>query len=1075
MLKCVKFYWVHLRHNIPIRFIIQQQKTFKKQSMKKSLLLRLVLVIVAFVGIAIGANAQVTSSSMTGTIKDAKGALPGASVKATHTPTGTVYSVSTNNDGRFSMANMRVGGPYVVEISFIGYKPEKITDIFLKLGEPFALNLILTDNSSQLNEVVISGTKDPLLNSKRTGAATTVTKEQLQTLPTLSRSINDFTRLTPQANGNSFAGSNSKYNSLTIDGAVNNDVFGLTSSGLPGGQANAQPISLDAIQEIQVVLAPYDVSYGNFTGGGINAVTRSGSNTVEGSAWFYGRNEKLVGKNFLGEKATSFYNTNYGLRLGAPIIKDKLFLFVTGEQTRIKTPTLLNAGDAGAIMTSAEAQTLASYVNTKYGYDIGAAGEIGAKTQSDKIFARLDWNISSKHQLTLRHNYIKAFDDNISRTNTSFRLGNNAYKFNNNQNVSVLELRSQFNSNLSNNLIVGYSRIRDSRETSGSLFPQVEIQNWGGVSGKTVQFGSERSSTQNQLDQDIVEFTDNLKLLVGNHTFTLGTHNEFFKFRNLFVSNYNGRYRFSSLQNFYDNKPNNIDITYPIASGELPSARFKAAQLGFYFQDEIQVDQSFRLTAGLRVDVPIFNDKPANNPAVAASFPGYGTSNIPSGQILVSPRVGFNWDLTGTRSLQLRGGAGLFTGRAPFVWFSNQYGNTGLDYKSIVLSGTAANNAGFQPDVTKQSTVGTAGSTYPINLMSPDFKIPQVFRTNLALDMKLPAGIVGTLEGIYSKTVNNILYKDLNIKPSVAKINPSLTGGADTRPFYGSKVNTTYAPGAYLLDNTRKGDSYSLTAQLSKSFSGGLFASTAYTYGKSKDINSGASSVAQSNWEFVQIVNDPNNPDLVYSNFDIRHRIIGTLGYTINYGKNKSSGTTVSLFYVGNSGSPFTYLYNGDLNGDGAFSNDLLFVPRTISDIKLVNLTTGGQTFTPAQQWAALDAYINNDSYLSKKRGQYTERNGARLPWQHQFDFRIMQDIGTMIGSTKNRLQLSFDIINVGNLLNKNWGRQYFVSNSAYQLISYSSSNGGGYTFSPSTPTTPLSESFSSRWQGQLGVRYLFN
>jgi len=1047
--------------------------------MNKSLLLRLVLVIVTIVGITFGANAQVTTSSMTGTIRDAKGALPGASVKATHTPTGTVYSVSTNNDGRFNMANMRVGGPYTVEISFVGYNPQKITDIQLKLGEPFALNLTLSDNSSVLQDVVVTGKKDPLLNSKRTGAATTVSKEQIQNLPTLSRSINDFTRLTPQANGNSFAGSNSKYNSLTIDGAVNNDVFGLTSSGLPGGQANTQPISLDAIQEIQVVLAPYDITYGNFTGGGINAVTRSGSNTVEGSAWFYGRNEKLVGKSFLGEKATSFYNTNYGFRIGAPIVKDKLFFFVTAEQTRIKTPTLNNAGDAASMITTADAQSLINNVSSKYGYDMGTAAEVAAKTQSDKIFARLDWNISSKHQLTLRHNYISAFDDNIGRSLTSFRFANNAYKFNNNQNVSVLELRSQFNSNLSNNLIIGYSRVRDSRETAGSLFPQVEIQNWGGISGRTVQFGSERSSTKNELDQDILEFTDNLKLLVGNHTFTLGTHNEFFKFRNLFVSNYNGRYRFTNLQNFLDNKPNNIDITTPVVAGSLPAAKFSAAQLGFYFQDEIQVDPTFRMTAGLRVDVPIFNDKPANNAAVAASFPGYGTSNIPSGQILVSPRVGFNWDLTGNRSIQLRGGSGLFTGRVPFVWMSNQYGNTGLDYKTISLSGTNANNAGFQPDVTKQSTVGTAGNTYAVNLMSPNFKLPQVFRSNLALDMKLPAGIVATLEGIYSKTVNNILYKDINVKPSTASINPIISGGADTRPVYGQKVSTTYT-GAYLLDNTSKGDSYSLTAQLQKSFTNGLFASTAYTYGKSKDVNSGSSSVALSNWEFVQVVRNANDPDLVYSNFDIRHRIIGTLGYTLNYGKNKASGTTLSLFYVGNSGSPFTYLYNGDLNADGAFSNDLLYVPRNRSEIRMINNLTVGtgtaaRTYTPDQQWAALDAFISNDPYLSKLRGQYTQRNGARLPWQHQFDFRIMQDIGTVIGTSKNRLQLSFDIINVGNLINKKWGRQYFVTNQAYQLISYSSTNNGSFTFSPETPQNIASESFSSRWQGQLGVRYLFN
>ncbi|HMI00953.1 MAG TPA: TonB-dependent receptor [Pedobacter sp.] len=1046
--------------------------------MKKSLLLKFVVILMAFIGLQSQVSAQVTTSSLNGTVRDSKAPLPGASIKATHRPTGTVYVVTSNAAGRYSIANMRVGGPYLIEITYVGFQPEKTDDVFLKLGEPFLLNAMLKDESANLQEVVVTGTRNETLNRRRTGAATTISKEQIQNLPTLSRSLTDFTRLTPQSNGSSFAGSNSKFNSLTIDGAVNNDVFGLTTSGLPGGQANTQPISLDAIQEIQVVIAPYDITYGNFTGGGINAVTRSGTNTVEGSVYFFGRNEKLVGKSFVGEKAADFHNIQYGFRIGAPIIKDKLFLFVNAEQSKIEQPTLFNAGDAGAVITQADAAVLTKYVQDEYGYDIGASNGIGAKTESDKIFARLDWNINSKNQLTLRHNYIKAFDDNISRTGSLFRLGNNAYKFNNSQNVSVAELRTQFNSSLSNNLIFGYSRIRDSRETSGSLFPQVEIQNWGGISGKTVQFGSERSSTANELDQDIVEFTNNLKLLTGNHTFTLGTHNEFFKFRNLFVNNYNGRYRYTSLQNFYDEKPNNVDVIYPATAGTLPDASFKAAQLGFYFQDEIQVDSTFRLTAGLRVDVPIFNNKPGNNTAVAASFPGYGTNIVPSGQLLVSPRVGFNWDLTGTRSIQLRGGSGLFTGRAPFVWFSNQYGNTGLDYKSIALSGTTANNAGFEPDPTKQSTVGTAGSTYQVNLMSSQFRIPQTLRTNLAADFKLPAGITATLEGIHSKTINNILYRDLNVKPSVANINPSLTGGADNRPFYGSKVSSTYT-GAYLLDNTSKGSSYTLTAELKKNFFNGLFATVAYTYGESKDVNSGASSTAQSNWEFVQVVRDANSPDLVYSNFDIRHRIIASLSYGLNYGKNKASGTNISVFYAGRSGTPFTYLYNGDLNGDGAFSNDLLYVPRTIADIKLVNLTVGtgasAVTYTPAQQWEALNNFISNDPYLKDKRGQYTTRNGGRLPWEHQVDVRLMQDIGGMIGTSKNRLQLSFDIFNFTNLLNKEWGRQFNFSNQAYTLVSYSSSGGGGYTFSPATTQNPYTESFSARWQGQVGVRYLFN
>lgn len=1070
--------------NYPLDYYSTTKKHLKKESMKKSLLLRLVLVIVAFVGITFGADAQITTSTMTGTVKDAKGALPGASLKATHVPTGTVYSVSTNNDGRFTISNMRVGGPYTVEVSFIGYEPEKITDLTLKLGDPYILNVVLADNSKQLNEVVIVGKNDPVFNSKKTGASTNISKEQLESLPSLSRSLTDFTRLTPQANGNSFAGANNRFNNISIDGAVNNDVFGLAGNGAPGGQANTQPISLDAIQELQVVLAPFDVTLGNFAGGGINAVTRSGTNKVEGSAYFFGRNQNTIGKSVdgLNTKAAEFYNTQFGFRLGAPIIKNKLFFFVNGEMGRIQQPTTLNVGDPGSVLSAADAQTITSTLQSRYGYDAGTSGAIDSKTQNNKLFARLDWNINAKNQLTLRHNYIKAFDDNISRSTTQFRFGNNAYRFNNNQNVSVLELRSSISPSVSNNLIVGYQRIRDFRSTSGALFPQIQINNINGISGNSVLVGSERSSTANELDQDIIEFTDNLKIFANKHTFTIGTHNEFFKFRNLFMNNFAGSYTYSNLNDFVTNaKPNVAAATYSVVPGDpTPAAKFSAAQLGFYFQDEIEAFKGFKLVAGLRVDVPLFFDDPAANPLVASTFLNQRTDQTPSGQILVSPRMSFNWDLTGDRALQLRGGAGLLTSRAPFVWLSNQFTNSGMLYGAV----NATNGTGtFIADPANQKAAGGSVSTYEVNLANNNFKLPQVFRTNIAADFKLPGGITGTLEALYSKTVNNVLYKNINMKPAIGTIPASITGGADRRPLYNypasaGKVNTTFT-NVYYLDNTDKGSTYNLTAQLQKAFNFGLYLSGSYTYGKSKDVNSGASSTASSNFGFVQIVNDPNNPDLAYSNFDIRHRVTGALNYSVKYGKNKAFGTTFSLFYVGKSGSPFTYLYFGDLNQDGNNQNDLLYVPRTQSEINLGTLTVGTQTFTPAQQWAALDAFINSDPYLSSRRGQYTERNGARMPWEHQFDTRIMQDLGFVGGKgTKNSLQLSLDIINVGNLINKDWGKLYSLSNNASTLINYNynATTGGNYTFrAPTNGTAYQVAPFASRWQAQIGVRYNFN
>jgi hypothetical protein len=1052
--------------------------------MKKNLLLKVLVVFIAFLGSFSVAQAQTTTSTLIGVVKDASAGLPGASVKAVHGPTGTNYGVMTNADGRFTIPNMRSGGPYTVVISYVGLGQETFENIFLKLGESFVLNATLSDDGKVLNEVQIVTKRDATFNSKRTGAATNVGKEQIENMPSLSRSLQDFTRLTPQANGNSFGGASNKFNNISIDGAVNNDVFGLTASGTPGGQASTQPISLDAIQEIQIVVAPYDVTNGNSTGGTVNAVTRSGTNTVEGSAYFFGRNQNTIGKSVDGlkTKAGDFYNTTYGVRLGAPIIKNKLFFFVSAELGRIKTPTTFNAGEQGGVLSVADADLIKNTMLSRYGYDVGDYGVFDQQTNSDKLFARIDWNINDKNQLTLRHNYINAFDDKITRSGSAFGFSNNGYRFTDKQNNSVLELRSAINQSLSNNLIIGYSRVRDRRAFNGDLFPQIRINNFNGSSSQSVVFGSEASSTANELDQDIFEFTDNFKILAGKHTFTIGTHNEFFKFRNLFMNNFAGSYAYSNLNDFINGaKPTTAVSTYSIVPGDkAPAAKFDAAQLGFYFQDEIEAFKGFRLTAGLRVDVPLFFDNPPANPLVASTFPNQKTDQTPSGQLLVSPRLSFNWDLTGDRSIQLRGGTALLSSRAPFVWLSNAFSNNGMLTAQI----NATNGTGtFIPDPSNQQAAGgTVGTTYEVNLTDPKLRLPQVLKSNLAFDFKLPGGVFATLEGIYSKTVNNILYQNLNLRPSNATINPTLTNGADNRPRFAypttaGKVSTNFT-NVYYLTNSNEGETYSLTAQLSKTFDFGLSLSGAYTYGKSTDVNSGGSSTASSNFNFNQIVLDPNDPQLSYSNFDLRHRVIGSLNYVARYGKNKASATTFSLFYAGRSGSPFTYLYFGDLNQDGNNQNDLLFVPRTINDIKLAPLTANQVTTSIQDQWTALDAFISSDKYLNSRRGQYAERNGARMPWQHQFDLRIMQDLGTVFKGSKNALQLSVDVINVGNLLNNAWGRSYFLGNNASTLINYNynATTGGNYTFkAPVDNVAYQAAAFDSRWQAQVGIRYLFN
>lgn len=1046
-------------------------------------MLKRILFLIAIVCIAGSVMAQVTTSSLTGNIKRAGGEpLVGATVKATHVPTGTTYVTVTGNGGVYNIVNMVPGGPYRIEVTFVGFSPITQDNITLPLGENTRFDSELTSSTETLTTVVVSATGGASAR-KKTGASTNIGQAQIAALPTLTRSLSDFTRLTPQANGNSFGGVSNRFNNITIDGAVNNDVFGLASSGTPGGQASTTPISLDAIQEIQVVLAPYDITYGNFTGGGINAVTRSGTNEVSGSVYFLLRNENTVGKDPVSRvKSTDFSDKTYGIRVGGPIIKNKLFFFVNGEMTRRTAPTIFNVGDPGAAITAADAQRIADTMRIKYNYDVGTTGAFPAATESNKIFGRIDWNINDKHRLVVRHNYIDAFDDNISRSNTFFRFGNNTYRFNNKQNITVAELRSRFSNTISNNLIIGLHRIRDFRSTYGQLFPSIEIFN----GPATYQLGSERSSTANELDQDIFEITDNVKIFKGKHTITVGTHNEFFKFRNLFINNANGRWRFASLNDFYGNFPRQFDVTYSAnkTADPRPAAAFKAGTLGFYAQDEIQFNPKFRLTFGLRADILKVFTEPSYNRVVDSTFQGkYNTAYTPDGQIMWSPRVGFNYDIEGDRSLILRGGIGVFSGRVPFVWMSNQYGNTGLMLKTTARTDNTPttapfdinNGQGFNPNVNQQSDINSSSSfaTFETNIIDRDFKLPQVLRTNLAVDTKLPGGINLTVEAMYSKTLNNVLYQDVNLTAPVGVVNPVYNNGADKRIAYASSSNARrinpLITNAILITNTNKGYTYNLGFTLNKQTKN-IFAQVSYNHQGATDVNSGASSTALSNWEFVQVVGDPNNPQLANSNYLTRHRITAIFALNFDYAKHFRTG--LALFYSANSGQQFTYLVNGDLNSDGRFNNDLLYVPRNTSEINFVDLvnSSGGVIYTAAQQAQQFEQFIQNDKYLSSIRGQYTERNASATPWEHVIDAKITQDFYIMVSGKKHDLQLSFDIFNLTNLLNRDWGRQYSVGNQAYTLLTV---RGNGYNFTPGQ--TPWSLNFASRWQGQIGIRYTFN
>jgi hypothetical protein len=1047
-----------------------------------------------------------TTASLSGVITDGKGeGLPGATVLAVHTPTNTQYGVGTNADGRYNIQGMRVGGPYTIKVSYVGYQDVTKTGIVLALGETLRLDVPLDASATELGNVVITGRPDPVINAGRTGAETNISRAQINQLPTLNRSLSDFTRLTPQAGGgnnpNSFGGSNYRYNNITIDGAVNNDVFGL-GSGTPGSQAGTNPIALDAIDQIQVVLAPYDVTLGSFTGAGVNAITRSGSNDFSASIYGFGRNQNTIGKSVTEPrtKADKFYNYQTGFRVGGPLVKDKIFFFLNGEISRVNTSlgnlpgTSESRADTSIIRQIREASLKPTANGGHYGgYDPGTAGDQTRLTESNKIFARLDFNLSENNTLTIRHNFVKAFDDNITRTGTNVRFSNNTYRFNNITNSTVAELNSRFTGGFSNKLILTYTGIRDSRAVVGAPSPAYQISQ-GGI---TYNLGQERSSIANELDQDIVEITDNLTKSYGKHTFTIGTHNEGFKFRNLFLNNGAGYYTFSSLANFQNGQATRVQASYPTANnGE---AKFKAAQLGFYVQDEYTPIDNLRLTLGMRIDVPVFFDKPGNNEGVATQFGSqYHTSNVPNGQVLYSPRIGFNWDVNNDSKVQLRGGTGVFSGRVPFVWISNSYTNNGLiqggvDQTAPTVNGTPT----YLPFIRlnpSQIATDYAAPASQINLVSDNFKLPQVWRSNLAVDFRLPGDVVATLEGIYSKTLNDIYYKDLNLTAPVGRL-----AGPDQRPVYAAstaarRVNGSYT-NAYLLDNTSKGYRYNATFQLQKRFTNGLNTTAAYTYGVAKDINSGTSSTASSNFGFNQVAYDPNNPELGYSRYDQRHRIIASTGYTFHYANDKLA-TTISLFYEGLSGQPITYIYgqNTDLNRDGNTGNDLLYIPTNVRDASQIVLVktprTPATATTPigpedprsiTEIQNQLDAFIENDPYLRSHRGQVVQRYGAHLPWTHEVDLRVAQDIAFMGGGKRNALQITFDVFNVGNLLNKNWGRQYVVSNNAVELLRVESTGPGVQpTFSlPSAyGNSGLSydlSSFGSRWQGQLGVRYSFN
>lgn len=1014
----------------------------------------------------------VTTAAFNGLVTDVdNNPVVGATVTAVHTPTGTVYTAVSRMDGLFNIPAVRVGGPYTVTVAMEPFKAQEVTGITLRLGEDRNLKFQLALETIAEEVTVIAS--NPIISEGRTGAAQNVSTAIIESMPSIGRSFDDFARLAPQVDargGGAFsaAGKSNRYNDIKIDGAVNNDLFGLGSSGTPG---LSTPISLDAVQEFQLVIAPYDVRQGGFTGSSLNAITRSGTNTFAGSAYYFGRNEDFVGKGFEDKKYGKFSEKQYGFRLGGPVIKDKLFFFVSGEIGDNKVPTTYVIDDSGSSndfggssITQADADRFVSILKNTYGYDPGGYGE-GYKeviTDNAKIFVRLDYNISDKHRLTLRHNYVKGSSDrNPSKaSSTVFPFADVYYELNNKTNSTVAQLNSTLGNNLFNELTLNYTTIRDFRTTpNDQIFPQVNVTVAGGYKFTA---GTEQYSGANGLDNDIIEITDNLTWYKGKHTFTIGTHNEFFSFANLYIRNYYGYWEFASLDNFEQGISSRYYHDFITANPkEKWVPEFNVMQLGAYAGDNWAVLPNLTLTLGVRLDVPILNDIPTANPLVEQVY-GIRTDQVASGNLLFSPRVGFNWDVSKDKTTQVRGGIGIFSGRTPYVWISNQYSNTGMEFTRLDIR-----NPGFLfvPDALNQPEAGVGG-TSEVDVIDDKFTYPQVLRTNLAVDHQLPWGVIGTLEFIYSKNINDVLVKNLNLRQTGQT-------GLGGRVMFARDVNSNFTD-VILLTNTSKGYQYSLSTQFQKSFNRDSWANLTYTYGQAKDVNSATSSQASSNFGYNPIRFDANDPELAWSNYDVRHRIGAAVSYTFHF--LKEAPTSIGLFYGGRSGRPYSTTYNYyDANGDRASGNDLVYVPASLNEVIMVD-SRGNVLADQNAAWAAFNQFIEEDSGLSKYRGQIVPRNSSREPWSHSLDARIAQDI-PIPGLKDHRLQITLDIVNFLNLLNKEWGKLYYVSNqndTPWTLTGIDAATGKQKV--SFTPRDHYSISnLASRWQMQLGLRYSFN
>ncbi|MEM6453662.1 MAG: TonB-dependent receptor [Acidobacteriota bacterium] len=1035
---------------------------FPRSLLNRTVVLALVLLLAG----AAGAFAQATRGTLAGLVtdQDESTALPGAIVEAIHTATGTVYSTVTRADGRFSILNVRIGD-YTVKVSMDGFRTEEKTGVNVALGGESYVTFALPLASVEETLTVVAEA-NPLINPGRTGNTSTVPEELIDSLPNVSRSIEDLARTNPffttwndndDASALSVAGRSNRYNNIQIDGAVNNDLFGLADSGTPGGQAETQPISIEAIDELQLLVAPYDVRQGGFSGGGVNAITKSGTNQFKGTLYYFTADDDLVGDrdDDDGDEVPfgTFDEEEFGVSLGGALVQDKAFFFVNADISERDRPTGFSIGGTGVSLDNviSEANLFRDISINQYGFDPGALGEQTRSAESDKIFARLDFNLAENHQLTFRHNYVDATNDVLSPNAFTYDFPSHQYVFGSETNSTVLQLNSVFGSNAFNEFRVTYQTIEDNRDPV-VRFPYVRVD----AGPVNFEAGSERFSTANALDQDIFELHNDFTFVRGNHTITIGTHNEFFSFDNLFIRENFGAYRFDSLDDYAAGTAFQYDYSFSATNDPQQSAKFDVTQLGFYVGDQWNVNPRFSLTYGLRVDVPLFPDEPTANPQ-SLEF-GFRTDEMPDGNAIFSPRVGFNWDISGDGSQQLRGGIGIFSGRTPYVWLSNQYSNTGIEFTRI----SARGDIQFVPDPDNQPTELGFAFTNEINLVDPDFELPQVLRASLGYDRDLGfLGMIGSAEVIFADTREDIRYENLNIV-ATGETNP-----VDGRPLF-TRGNPTFRD-VILLRNTDKGEQLNLALKLERPFRDGWYGSLSYVYGESESINDGNSSQARSNWRFVPVVGNPNDPVTADSNYLVEHRFNATLSYTFDWAEN--AATTIGLFYNHQSGRPYSTTYGRDVNGDFE-DNDLIYVNNP-GEIAFV----GG-----AGDEALWEAYINADEGLRDARGSIVKRNESRAPWIHSLDLSIAQQI-PLFG--RARAEVTFDIENLVNLFDSDAGRVRYVPFAEASPIEQVTDDNGNQAFAAdgrplfdlrfSDPDARFSvDDLRSRWRAKLGLRITY-